>query len=132
MAVFAECAGFCHGICRSYQRNASRAGFIVLALADDSAHEVFGKVTVAAETILARSLPGLIAGTAPRRPQPIVAGEYFGRRRPDADFGHPQICRTVASEIPAVNWPAASTFRRLLPLVGLASPVARKASARRG
>jgi len=40
-------------------------------------------VTVAAETVLARSLPGLIAGTAPRRPQPMLAGQYFGRRRPE-------------------------------------------------
>lgn len=52
-------------------------------LADDTAGEVFAKVTVAAETILARSLPGLIAGTAPRRPQPIEPGQYFGRRRPE-------------------------------------------------
>ena len=51
-------------------------------LADDDAREVFAKVTVAAETILVRSLPALIAGTAPRRPQPILAGEYFGRRTP--------------------------------------------------
>ena len=52
-------------------------------LLDDDAREVFAKVTVAAETVLARSLPGLIAGTAPRRPQPILAGQYFGRRRPE-------------------------------------------------
>ena len=31
--------------------------------------------------MLARSLPGLIAGTAPKRPQPIEPGQYFGRRR---------------------------------------------------
>ncbi len=52
-------------------------------LRDDDAREVFAKVTVAAETILARSLPGLLAGTAPRRPQPIEPGQYFGRRRPE-------------------------------------------------
>jgi methionyl-tRNA formyltransferase len=52
-------------------------------LADDEAREVFAKVTVAAECILARSLAGLLAGTAPRRPQPIVAGQYFGRRTPE-------------------------------------------------
>lgn len=51
-------------------------------LVDDDAREVFAKVTVAAETILARSLPALIAGSAPRRPQSIGAGQYFGRRRP--------------------------------------------------
>ncbi len=52
-------------------------------LQDDDAREVFAKVTVAAEAILARSLPGLIAGTAPRRPQPLEPGQYFGRRRPE-------------------------------------------------
>jgi methionyl-tRNA formyltransferase len=52
-------------------------------LLDDDAREVLAKVTVAAETVLARSLPALLAGTAPRRPQPAVAAEYFGRRRPE-------------------------------------------------
>jgi methionyl-tRNA formyltransferase len=49
-------------------------------LLDDDARDVLAKVTVAAETVLARSLPALIAGTAPRRPQPVLPGEYFGRR----------------------------------------------------
>ena len=52
-------------------------------LVDDDAREVFAKVTVAAEVILARSLPGLIDGSAPRRRQPVEPGEYFGRRRPE-------------------------------------------------
>jgi methionyl-tRNA formyltransferase len=52
-------------------------------LLDDDAREVFAKVTVAAETVLARSLPALIAGTAPRRAQAVDPGEYFGRRRPE-------------------------------------------------
>ena len=52
-------------------------------LEDDDAREVFAKVTVAAEMVLTRSLPGLIAGTAARRPQPILPGEYFGRRTPE-------------------------------------------------
>lgn len=52
-------------------------------LEDDDACEVFGKVTTAAEIVLARSLPGLIAGDAPRRPQLIEPGQYFGRRRPE-------------------------------------------------
>jgi len=52
-------------------------------LADDEAREVYAKVTVAAEIVLVRALPGLLAGTAPRRPQPIVPGQYFGRRRPE-------------------------------------------------
>ncbi len=70
-----------------YMVERADAGDIVDQLAvpileDDDAREVFAKVTVAAETILARSLPGLIAGTAPRRPQPIEPGQYFGRRTP--------------------------------------------------
>ena len=52
-------------------------------LLDDDAREVFAKVTVAAEMVLARSLAALVAGTAPRRPQPLLPGEYFGRRRPE-------------------------------------------------
>jgi methionyl-tRNA formyltransferase len=51
-------------------------------LADDDAREVFAKVTVAAEMVLTRSLPGLIAGTAARTPQRVLPGEYFGRRTP--------------------------------------------------
>jgi methionyl-tRNA formyltransferase len=71
-----------------YMLERADAGDIVDQLAipileDDDARAVFAKVTVAAETILARSLPGLIAGTAPRRPQPIEAGQYFGRRTPE-------------------------------------------------
>jgi methionyl-tRNA formyltransferase len=52
-------------------------------LENDEARDIFGKVTVSAEIILARSLPGLIAGTAPRLPQQLQAGQYFGRRRPE-------------------------------------------------
>jgi methionyl-tRNA formyltransferase len=71
-----------------YMVEQADAGDIVDQLAvpiliDDDAREVFGKVTVAAETILARSLPQLIAGTAARRPQAILPREYFGRRTPE-------------------------------------------------
>jgi methionyl-tRNA formyltransferase len=78
-----ECGATLH-----YMVERADAGDIVDQLAvpilqDDDAREVFAKVTVAAETILARSLPGLIAGTAARRPQTIEPGQYFGRRRPE-------------------------------------------------
>jgi len=71
-----------------YMVERADAGEIVDQLAvpileDDDAREVFGKVTVAAEVILARSLPGLLDGRAPRRPQPLLPGAYFGRRRPE-------------------------------------------------
>lgn len=71
-----------------YMNARADAGDIVDQLAvpileNDDARDIFGKVTVAAEIILARSLPGLIAGTAPRLPQQLQAGQYFGRRRPE-------------------------------------------------
>jgi methionyl-tRNA formyltransferase len=71
-----------------YMVERADAGDIVDQLAvpilqDDDAREVFAKVTVAAETILARSLPALIAGSAPRRAQPIEPGQYLGRRTPE-------------------------------------------------
>jgi methionyl-tRNA formyltransferase len=49
-------------------------------LADDTAIEVFRKVTVAAELALNGALPGLLAGTAAHRPQDLAAGSYYGRR----------------------------------------------------
>jgi len=50
-------------------------------LPDDSAVDVFIKVTVAAELALDRVLPALLAGAAEHRPQDLAAGSYFGGRR---------------------------------------------------
>jgi len=52
-------------------------------LPDDTAPEVFRKVTFAAEIVLHRSLPLLIAGTAPRIKQELARGSYFGGRKPE-------------------------------------------------
>ncbi len=52
-------------------------------LPDDTAREVFDKVTVAAEITLDAALPALLAGNAPRRAQDLAAGSYFGGRGPD-------------------------------------------------
>jgi methionyl-tRNA formyltransferase len=52
-------------------------------LPDDTAFDVFNKVAVAAEIVLWRSLPALLAGTAARKPQDNAASTYFGRRRPE-------------------------------------------------
>jgi methionyl-tRNA formyltransferase len=49
-------------------------------LPDDTAHDVFGKVTVAAEMTLDRVVPALLAGTAPRMPLDLSQGSYFGGR----------------------------------------------------
>jgi methionyl-tRNA formyltransferase len=40
-------------------------------------------VADAAQTVLRRTLPKLIAGNAPARPLDLKQGSYFGRRRPE-------------------------------------------------
>ena len=52
-------------------------------LPDDTAHEVFGKVTVAAEQALWRVLPALLDGSAPRTPNDLREGGYFSGRKPE-------------------------------------------------
>ncbi len=52
-------------------------------LADDTAGDVFKKVTCAAEVTLHRALPGLMAGTIQSHPQVPGTGAYFGGRRPE-------------------------------------------------
>jgi methionyl-tRNA formyltransferase len=52
-------------------------------LPDDTAREVFDKVTVAAEITLHQALPALIAGNAPRIAQNLRQGSYFSGRKPE-------------------------------------------------
>ena len=52
-------------------------------LPDDTASEVFDKVTVAAEQVLWRSLPAILAGRAPRLENDLSRGSYHGARRPE-------------------------------------------------
>jgi len=50
---------------------------------DETAAEVFARVSEAAETVLKRSLPHLLAGTASLKKQDLSKGSYFGARRPE-------------------------------------------------
>jgi methionyl-tRNA formyltransferase len=52
-------------------------------LPDDTAFEVFGKVTVAAEQTLWSVLPALLAGNAPQLANDLTQGGYFGGRKPE-------------------------------------------------
>ncbi len=52
-------------------------------LPDDTAHDVFIKVTVAAEQTLWRVLPELVLGRAPRIVNDLAKGSYFGSRKPE-------------------------------------------------
>ena len=50
---------------------------------DDTAVQVFRRMTDAAEQVLKRSLAGLLNGTVQWRPNDLSRGSYFGRRRPE-------------------------------------------------
>jgi methionyl-tRNA formyltransferase len=99
-----------------YMNARADAGDIVDQLAvpileNDEAKEVFGKVCFAAEVILARSLPGLINGTAPRIPQRLEDGRYFGRRRPeDGKIDWTWSARSIHNLVRAVAPPFPGAF----------------------
>jgi methionyl-tRNA formyltransferase len=50
---------------------------------DETAVEVFRKMTDAAEAVLRRSTPALVSGKPKLIPQDLAAGSYFGRRTPE-------------------------------------------------
>ena len=74
-------------------------------LPDDTAREVFDKVTVAAEIALWQVLPALLRGEVPRRPNRLEQGSYFGGRKPEdgrigAQLGGRQIHDLVRAVAP--------------------------------
>jgi len=49
---------------------------------DETATEVFGKVSQAAVEVITEVLPNLIQGQVPRKPNDLQKGSYFGGRKP--------------------------------------------------
>ncbi|MFI5281433.1 MAG: formyltransferase [Gemmatimonadales bacterium] len=83
-------------------------------LPDDTAGQVFDKVTVAAEQVLWRSLPAIIAGHPPRRPNELAHGSYFGARKPeDGRIDWSQAVAQVYNLIRAVAPPYPGAFTEL-------------------
>lgn len=83
-------------------------------LPDDTAREVFDKVTVAAEITLDRALPLLLAGTAPRMPLDLAQGSYFsGRTAEDGRIGWSWPARRVHDLVRAVAPPYPGAFADL-------------------
>jgi methionyl-tRNA formyltransferase len=79
--------------------------------ADDTALEVSLKVAEAAERVLHRALPRLIAGTAQAMPLDLKRGSYFGRRRPeDGRIDWRQGARQVHNLVRAVAPPFPGAF----------------------
>ncbi len=80
-------------------------------LENDTALEVSLKVAGAAETVLARSLPRLIDGSAAALPLDLSAGSYFGRRTPeDGRIDWQQDARSVHDLVRAVAPPFPGAF----------------------
>jgi methionyl-tRNA formyltransferase len=81
---------------------------------DDTAAEVFDKVTAAAEQVLARALPALAAGTARITPQDLIQGSYFGGRKPeDGRIDWSRSAREVHDLVRGVAPPYPGAFTRV-------------------
>ena len=81
---------------------------------DDTAVEVAARVADAAVTVLRRSLPALIAGTAAATPLDLARGSYFGGRRPeDGEFCFDWPARRIHDLVRAVAPPFPGAFARL-------------------
>jgi methionyl-tRNA formyltransferase len=64
------------------------AGHIVGQIAvtigpDETATDVFGKVSKAAVEVMEQALPALIQGKVPKKPNELAKGSYFGGRKPE-------------------------------------------------
>jgi methionyl-tRNA formyltransferase len=95
--------------------------------ADDTAGEVFARVTDAAEAVLRRELPRLLEGTATLTPQDLARGSYFGGRKPeDGRIDFARGAREIHDLVRAVAppYPGAFTEFRGAPLKILRTRVA--------
>jgi methionyl-tRNA formyltransferase len=80
-------------------------------LENDTALDVSLKVAAAAQEVLRRSLPQLIAGTAPARALDLAQGSYFGRRSPkDGRIDWTKSARVVHDLVRAVAPPFPGAF----------------------
>jgi methionyl-tRNA formyltransferase len=78
---------------------------------DDTALDVFNKVTVAAKTVLERQLDAILAGTAPRRQQDEAQATYFGGRKPeDGRIEWTESAERIYNLIRAVTHPYPGAF----------------------
>ena len=78
---------------------------------DDTAFEVFRRVSTAAELILKRSIGPLVEGTARLRDQDLSKGSYFGGRRPeDGRIDWSRSAREIHNLVRAVAPPYPGAF----------------------
>ncbi|MCP5229956.1 formyltransferase [Accumulibacter sp.] len=109
---------------------------VVPILPDDTAGEVFAKVTLAAELALDRILPALLAGSAAHVQPDLSAGSYFGGRKPeDGRIDWRQPAAVVHNLVRAVAPPYPGAFfdlgeRRIVITRSLAQPARSGANGR--
>jgi methionyl-tRNA formyltransferase len=78
---------------------------------NETATEVFGKVSQAAVTVMNQLLPELVQGHVPRKPNPLALGSYFGGRKPaDGQILWQQTAKQVHDLVRAVAPPYPGAF----------------------
>jgi len=81
---------------------------------DDSAEDVFNKMTSAARTIVERQIDALTGGTAPRRPQDESQATTFGGRKPtDGKIDWAKSAESIYNLVRAVAPPYPGAFTEL-------------------
>nr|WP_237754272.1 formyltransferase [Geobacter sp. OR-1] len=80
----------------------------------DTAFDVFNKVTDAAVTVIRRTWPMLVAGTAPRIPMNLKEGNYCGGRKPeDGRIDWTRSAVTIYNLVRGVTHPYPGAFTHL-------------------
>jgi methionyl-tRNA formyltransferase len=78
---------------------------------DETATEVFGKVSQAAVSVIDQVLPSLLTGIVPRQPNELQKGSYFGGRKPaDGQIHWNQTAKQVHDLVRAVAPPYPGAF----------------------
>ena len=78
---------------------------------NETATEVFGKVSQAAVTVMNQVLPELVQGRIPRKPNNLAQGSYFGGRKPaDGQIHWHQTAQQVHNLVRAVAPPYPGAF----------------------
>ena len=78
---------------------------------DETATDVFAKVSQAAVTVIEQALPSLLKGVVPRRPNELEKGSYFGGRKPaDGQIYWNQTAKQVHDLVRAVAPPYPGAF----------------------
>jgi methionyl-tRNA formyltransferase len=101
----------------------------VLIAPNETATEVFGKVSRAAIAVMEEVLPALVQGHIPRKPNNLAQGSYFGGRKPaDGEILWHQTAQQVHNLVRAVAPPYPGAFtnwqgqRRIVARTSLEGP----------